>query len=370
MIAFLFNGMASSMLLIWFSSVLATAQIQDAQVVVSQRDLDSVAFVLAGMEDARSQVRSGVFRASGRLRSEHPVNGRSEGPVEIYCVFDHDRDILRFDREEPIDVVTRNRGTVKEIASSKFVRTPDSTIHWGGASAPRITLRPSGTPPTVAMRPFDVRALGIASLSALDHGDDYHTLLERVYRRAQVLDARVEDGVHRVTWLLNEGVRRTVWVDSNRGFTPLRFVQREANGPQDGDALSPLWGSETLNCDVSWSERQSVWLPIAISITLTGKNRQKAYDLSISWENVNQPIDDSLLTPEGLGLPDHTLIIDDRLGKSIILGQVARLKQATRARGSDARTWFVVANIAIIILLLSTLVVRRLRVRFATARNR
>ena len=132
-------------------------------------------FVIAGLKSNKESLRSGEFTASGSLVRGVPFVDEIAGELRIYCAFDFDRGLFRFERKEPqrktleVDAAfvkrmeanaltpdeiaqwrTRSSALGQHYVAVKYIETPKSTVHWRSES-PRM----------VTVHGIDKRALGI-----------------------------------------------------------------------------------------------------------------------------------------------------------------------------------------------------------------
>jgi hypothetical protein len=89
----------------------------------------------------------------------------------------------------------------------------------------------------------------------------------------------------------------------------VRQELRIRDGERAGDWPTEF-GSRTL---VNWTRVNEVWVPVSVlQESFVGPPRRR--ELNFEWVSVNQQVDPSLFTLEGLGYPDNMELIDTRSG--------------------------------------------------------
>ena len=289
-------------------------------------------FLRKGMDDQKQRLRTGVYRISGRLYNDDPNLGKLDGPVTIFSAFDYDTNKFRFDRREPIrDGKITAPGTAPDATwSPKFVggqmiRLPDRVI---AKSIDSIMTRSGSMTPRDEenIKPLDVRAVGLFYWSDLSSGrpTTYPKLLEYYDRERPEEVVEERRGIWRITWTFPEEMtvtlRRIVWLDQNSGYSPIRLeLKMRRSSMPAGQWLAPMFESDT-----SWVEFAGVWVPQTYRVVAKHSAPViQGYDLSFDWDIVNGEIPAKVFTLEGLSLPKNGMVIDNSLGKDIILGSIS-----------------------------------------------
>jgi hypothetical protein len=96
-------------------------QLSDAE--VQQQKAQAL---LSRMKESRDLLRSGSYRASGRVSTNRRTSGtgRLQGPIEIFSAFDFDKQLCRFDQTEPV-IRKLSEGSVAGEETGKYIRTQD-----------------------------------------------------------------------------------------------------------------------------------------------------------------------------------------------------------------------------------------------------
>jgi len=349
------------------------------------------AFALAGFKDARNRLRSGVYRARGHLDRSHKPVYPIEGTIELFSVFDFDEHLFRFERMEPLWIPAENTGKkrtpnkVSEVdntstssqtpsqmrlgrSGGKLIRANQMSVQWRTRTRQAVLDRVDSEA-AAQIREFDIRLVGWANWGTLDHNVSWDEGLR--FLQQPVHDAVIEDDtLYRLTWIDNHGgYYFSLWIDSQIGFSPVRYEQRE-RGP-DGEGP---WPAPNEVGQARWLKRTDVWVP-----TWSYQERRSGHvehrELNFVWDSVNEDIDRSMFTWEELGLPKGTSVIDYRFGNPKLIGGVGAsgpraipfsaktslpaLRKAT-AKRAPSRMWlFVILNAIILLGIIGVLLAKR-----------
>lgn len=279
---------------------------------------------LAALVESRSQIRSGVFRVSGHLDDSAEPDGITGG-IEIYSAFDFNAGKIRFDRLEPCAIPaaasftsTDADGSTRALQGGRFARTPEQSIYWG-ERMPVAVIMPANAKIPESIKPFDVRLVGWLggdeSDRSFETGPSWSDLVEEArelnYQCIQDNDetlchlSRICRG-HKDSHI---EMKVDLWLDPQAGFSPVRQELRIRDGERAGDWPTEF-GSRTL---VNWTRVNEVWVPVSVlQESFVGPPRRR--ELNFEWVAVNQQVDPSLFTLEGLGYPDNMELIDTRSG--------------------------------------------------------
>jgi hypothetical protein len=232
---------------------------------------------------------------------------------------------VRFDRLEPIWIAPE-AGVEGEPTlgrhGGKFALTPQHTIIW----------RPDGLYANVrapdyrnvgAIRPFDVRLIGCLGWARTDRafksGESWEEYFAHVENQPADEVATEEDLI-RLTWLHSPdepgGVesRHDLWLDPQRGFCPVRHevARRRSGGDLD-------WSDAVVDrIEVNWRKIDEVWVPMDL-IQERPRTVPQRRELQFVWHSVNQPIDPSVFTLDGMEYPPRRGHVDRRHGKPVFV---------------------------------------------------
>lgn len=165
-----------------------------ADMVAGQKG-DTFQFVWSGLKDNRERLRRGVYHANGCFVDDDPYWGRLDGKVTIFCAFDYDKNLFRFDRMEP-----ERRGKQKIILGPEGLKalpkhdpkkvgdpkeawtiensagiwavTERESIIWNMAAHTVGIYKPHEKPGSV-IKPFDVRTVGLLYWGNLERGTSW-----------------------------------------------------------------------------------------------------------------------------------------------------------------------------------------------------
>jgi len=317
--------------------------------------------LLAGFKNNQEQLRTGVYRATGRLLDDSPAERvivRRE--LEVFCAFDNPEDMFRFDWRE---LKQDSDKTIRPLFDGRYARARDRSLHHYEGHRD-LSVEARGSPPRIMT--FDIRALGLCYLSDFEKGTSLAKILD-LYR-AQTPDEVSGEGkgIFRVRWRLARDHRRTLWIDENCGFSTTRFEV------VDGVRNDPLkeWDDPAIVSDTTWVKISDVWVVRTFSISQRLQSgRVTRYDLAFEWESVNEPVNESHFTVNGMSLPTGTYVLDSRLGKPIITAVVGRStipevgiiesRENSLSTSSGRTTWVVLLSGGVILAVAGSLLVRR-----------
>lgn len=266
---------------------------------------------LADLVNSREKLHSGVARGHWTWTTK-----TYKETTDWRLYFDYDRGCSRVDRR----VLNDGHRIIR-------VDTPVESLIYVPSSVPRsdvISRLPPGAPALAHGYVFDVRTTGLAALiSVKGNAATWPRFLAMLERDGRPTLHTEDDGTLCATWRktrvvetpngnLLERFGHSFWVDSKRGFVPVRATFFSGASPDpsiDGSKISAIVETE-------WTEMQGIMVPRRCAWQLP-LNDQSA-ELTFEWESVNGPVDEKLFTPEGLDAPKGTLILNKRLGQEFI----------------------------------------------------
>lgn len=266
-------------------------------------------FVLSGVRDARSRMRSGVVTVRGSVKHEggaHPED-YADGRIEMLIAFDMDANRLRFDRFRPGILVDADDPSLQSPVSlgGKLISRADQTLRWHRPGNDVVTIEPPGWPRDAVIKPIDVRAVGYVGWGDLDRGTPWDSVLDILQRPVSEIEVR-DERYYELIWSSEAGRtphRVSKVFDAERGFSPLRWELRLGMSA-DGAWLAPR---EVVTTD--WRESNNVWVPVSVRQEEKWGPRSPRIvrELAFDWKNVNEPVDDEYFTLAGLDLPAGTM---------------------------------------------------------------
>ncbi len=249
-------------------------------------------YVLAGLEDARVRLQSGMFHATGHLDLTHRQVDPLEGPIELLSAFDFRSNMFRFDRLEPTWLVSSPRELHKEGArkmsivqhGGKYVKRADRTIQWMGAE-PWVWIRRPNRSAHGAIRPFDIRVIGLLNWGSFDRWGTWERMLQILHR--PVHDAVQEnESLYRLVWVNEKtGVRVDRLFDATVGFSPVRTEQRQ----RPPNATGP-WPDPSEVQGATWIRKNAVWVPTSWYQEILNPRDRRRRELTFEWQAVNEPL--------------------------------------------------------------------------------
>jgi hypothetical protein len=228
----------------------------------------------------------------------------------IHCVFDFEKNRVRFDRTE---------GQMQ----GRYIRTPEVGIVdvlQNGSNAGTITKLNPDKYPGVAVRFFDVRGIGLYTNPDLGRNRDLTTNKVDIFSRLTLeRAAETIDGNVVLAFIgKNKDIEWNLTIDKNRGMSPTHLDQSYA---------TPIALSEDnrllRSADTTWKQFDEVWLPTESIVRDHSKGLE--ITMSLNWRNVNRPVGTEQFQISSFAPADGTLIVDKRLGgQSIIESIVGR----------------------------------------------
>ena len=260
---------------------------------------------LAGMRNSRSQLHSGHVVGVGNRVSHLGKDGATtiDNSVQINCFFDGPN--LRFDRREDQILDGKSITTV----DGKLIRTDDGVTFYFEDSG-HVIKRTAIDEYSRRIGAYDVRNLG--EMSLLSELKDGRTAewLDETLKKAQLSDVVETEHVCEISWVypmehMAGEIKRTIWIDADRGFTPSRLEFRLRPPGVDWDKI-PL----NDRTDITWEKTSNVWIPV--SFHYTGLYGDYEEHQKLGWENVNGPVPMDEFDVAGMRLPAGTIVVDRR----------------------------------------------------------
>jgi len=264
-------------------------------------------FIVAGIRADRELVRTGEFSASGTAKRVLPEGESWTGAVRISCAFDNPSDRIRFDRHE--DFVESNNKRLPFSEGGQFIRTPDRHTRLKAGDGDVVITAPKKFQPEW-VKAIDIRTLGLAYYGDLERSTPFDAVMTS-YASPAHSASREADGSYRIVWILPDMLlRRTIWVDPERGFWPTRLLL-ESGVKSNGEIA---WTKETETHSLTLVNYLDVWLPRQLSIQAA----DRSLDLELDWTSLNTPIDDKVFTVDGFNLEGAKRVMNLSLGSPII----------------------------------------------------
>ena len=226
-----------------------------------------------------------------------------------------------------------------------------------------IIKSPENSESAKRIRPFDIRSLGLLSLTEFEIGASTQQLLDFLKNRKVTSLANVEEssGIYKITWVSNSGtpgeLKRTHWIDSTRGFTPIRL---EVRAPA---AEGKSWDDSRIvvSADISWEQINAAWLPTKCRMDDAFGIRELS--MTFNWTSVNSNIDSDRFTAASIKVPDGTYTVDTRLGTPIV-ESISGAPDSPNSGTRPAWRWrhvIMIFNVIVVVLIALLLVVRHYR---------
>jgi hypothetical protein len=300
-------------------STLAQINNQVGPVSGSRDDGREAHALLAKMKTSRDLLKSGTFRASGRLFTNRRSLGVQQPPsdFQIFSAFDLDKGLFRFDRTQ--DVIRQTGAdSVPGVEIGKYVRTPELAITWinpweykNRARATAVGIYQPTLKPPIMISPVDVRSIGLSLWDDFRAGTPFTVCFEAWDKGSLIRVFPEANGVYRLrlerSGRLGTYVPQTLWIDERQGFSPVRLSYIIPTG-------EPGLPDQLLSeCQVRWKDEAGVWVPVSLHFERRVRGHLNEFcALRFEWISVNEPIPPKLFTADGLDVPIGTQVVDHR----------------------------------------------------------
>lgn len=250
--------------------------------------------------------------------------------------------------------------------SFKYVRNKNESALAADGSGSVSLYTPDHSINQPSMQPLDLRVVGLVANCEYDARWDFEKTLD-FYNQASVTSEQTPDDAEFMKLVCeSEGqgytIRRTLTLDSTKAFAPSDLItQIQLKGQPTA--------VEDTHAKVEWSKVDNVWIPIRWDITASSGTIVRS--LEFSWTRVNSIIQSDEFSLNALGLPDGTLINDNRFPTPKLVGVVGQKLQdggllPTTDKTMDDRNstglWLIGLNITIVLILAIIVALRRRRV--------
>ena len=294
-------------------------------------------FLFAAFADNQQRLRSGIVRMEGTVTSRSAAGNGLEGPARLFCAFDIDANLFRFDRSEPVrplptDVTNTPPSGAKSVTGGgKYAQTPKRVVIWNEANPKQVRMAPVGLPAgqtAPAIFPFDPRILGLANWVIVKHGESADTLVPSFGKRFSKTKHAVTEprpGVIRVRWTERDGGLE-IDFDRDVGYMPIRYA--DFTMPERGKPAEPYDSAVT-----TWQSKGGAYVPVTARFQDAPNDDPELsrYDFKLTWQTVNGPVDEKLATARGMDLPAGVQIVDNTAStQGTVLGKVGDLKPDPR----------------------------------------
>lgn len=286
--------------------------------------------------------------------------GSAQREEAVYSfIFDFDTGHSRVDRR----FVASNRVVTR-------VDSPEETIFHLVGSHIVERERPVAGARIEGENPFDIRILSLISFGELLVSNDDMTCRTWERFRAHLDEfpppsvSEADDGLLAIKWEMvapfehparpnykHSLYRRVTFVDPRRRFVPMRTEVWDGFGP-----TTEIAGKLYSVTETKWETKEDVPVPIECIYDIVGA--PKHAELRFDWKSIGGEIDPRAFTVAGLELPIDTLVIDDRLGTSIIESVIGRPSEtATLPIGRQGRWRWLLTGVSVAVLIITVLAI-------------
>jgi hypothetical protein len=258
---------------------------------ISTEDKQKVKNILAGLDDSRMRLNSGVCRIAGSS-----LRGIESFDDDITVAFDYSKGFYRFDQGE----------------DRRSLRTPD--YYYEYLKEHQMVTR-QGTQTRSPLReisPFDIRNLGFFNFVGPYWKAEYATDERTNLFNDKPISIKELNGIFEVTVERKASIpgydfppiARKYWIDSRQGFS---MVRAEFGG----------WDS----IEISWKEINKTWVPTSFKLSSTQTTQSAEW--KIDWSFVNEDVPEDYFDPTLLS-DEATILVSKELDQPIIIGKIAQ----------------------------------------------
>ncbi len=262
-------------------------------------------FAITGLKDWCQSLKTGVYRARGRFEETSGTGATCAYEVEVFSAFNNLDGLLRVDWSRKQVGGPENSTGNKDFVSRtyKYCRTPESTLLWASTGRDLAVYRLVPEKEIVAFyKPtLDIRTMSLTNYHGLS--GTLENILPRL-ETAKVVDET--NGTARIRLRAPKSIFSScISVSTKAGYAPIAMELR-GDGEKEARCVS----------ETTWTTLSQTWVPKSFHLKerLSPKH---SVDLALGfdWEVVNGPVQSSLFSWEGFGLPVGTKVVDFRLGR-------------------------------------------------------
>jgi len=267
-------------------------------------------FLLERMQASREKLKSGVFQADRVWILKTPESEQSHPGEHIFCAFDFEKDLLRFDNESSEGFRYFTTSTEARLYTSSSEDNPND---WFAKVPPHFLGRFMRQ-----YRLFDVRLAGICSHGEFEDGS-FEDLM-KFHTKECTATGKPLEGNRYLLILSYQHVNRSLpllvritqyrqeyVLDASRDFVPIKFTFRMK------DFKSKQWESLDPPVTAEWkkNEPSDVYVPVKLRFPERWISEESLVtQYTFKWKSVNQPVDQKLFTEDGLKVPPGTEVED------------------------------------------------------------
>jgi len=301
-------------------------------------------YLLERMQTSRVKLKSGVFEAHRVVNSKTSEKDQQQeakpiARTKIFCAFDFENDLLRFDKDERWFDTESSAEKVKMEQVSRYFTTRTEARRYSsqrheGQEAALNQLQE--VPPCYQLQRrrgafpifFDVRLVGICTKAELVTvaGSEFEGVVKFYTEKCSATGKPLDDNQYLLILSQDVGesqVRREFVLDASRDFVPVQYDQRYRN--PDSDEWKSLF--PPITAEWKKSEQSDVYVPVKLKFP----DKKADDELTFEWKSVNQPPDQKLFTEESLNVPPGTHVVDATIpGKPVPARRKPRVNPDTK----------------------------------------
>lgn len=275
---------------------------------------NQIDYYLSSLFDNHNKIKSGVFYVQGSFDGIAESDQRVEGPVEMFCAFDFEKNLMRLDITRPIQL-KKNDEYERTVRKTVFARTENYVVFWDNRNEIAF-IRPRDTD-YGEVSFFDVRSLGLMNRPTfrylLKQGEyDWRRFCSEFRKKSLVLE-KTDDGI-----VLSEDDAPTLTIrELLLAGTGIPFPRQFVVSMKSGNSKSAL---DTT--DLEWKVINGV----AVPVSYVHSDRDSKTKYFFEWESLNEGIPNHYFDIEEFGLAPQTPIVDERTDPPRALGKIGQTK--------------------------------------------
>jgi hypothetical protein len=306
------------------------------------------------MLEGRARLRNGTYTARCEYTRKELADGESAEEVrevsDVYCAFDFDRELFRFERRGSRRIHMQNASEVNE-ESIKLLRdkefqsqiptvpyvaqgvwSPQYSTNWMMTGTPgsedysreNIDLHEPATLDVNCgplMKPMHPSVIGFVRAEDLESGCSLEVIIGREAQRLPEWSIQErQDGRIEFT-MRNSGMQQVTTLDPASDYAPVEFRMTELERRIDTN-----WQPEK-SCKTLWVTRNAATVPTSLRLaSLTASGQQETWSIDFEWKHVNDSIHpEEHFTYQALkDIPENVYVIERRGGQRTHIDTIGR----------------------------------------------
>lgn len=276
-------------------------------------DVDKSFYLLLDeMKSRREIFKTGEFEVSGSKFERDKTYGDFKAETHAVCDFDIPNGRIRFDRRQQVRDYKNpdpKNGRLWSVGvwEGQFFRTKRETTFLRKGDTSVHVQPPTAEDPHWA-QPFDVRALGLHFSFEIESKLPFDTLWKNWHVTPNTEIVAEKNGIVKCVGKSDDGLKRTVWIDTARDYWPVRLEIQDRRRTADKKGIETY---VALDATLTLDSFDGHWVPRHCTM----ERPWVVYDFELHWKSLNRPLDDARFTLESFDLSGVRSVIDSRSGQ-------------------------------------------------------